>query len=192
MRVPGRLLRGEQVVSGWGPSVHRSPARSSPHRLPRAAGRSDTEGSCASETGAPWWAHRDRCGDGITPLLGGAGPGDSGGVAPRPGARGQRLPRPHRAGHARHGRHGARTASGRGDRVLTTHIESRCARIPDTVVVSASDLIGASPLVSALFHDEPMGVAAPTASRARISRSSPPTCGDPRAARSSHPTPSAR
>jgi 5'-nucleotidase len=35
------------------------------------------------------------------------------------------------------------------------HIEALRATEPNTVVVSAGDLIGASPLLSALFHDEP-------------------------------------
>ncbi|MGH8897922.1 MAG: bifunctional metallophosphatase/5'-nucleotidase [Egibacteraceae bacterium] len=46
------------------------------------------------------------------------------------------------------------TAAG-GVEYLATHIRARKATNPNTVVVSAGDLIGASPLLSALFHDEP-------------------------------------
>jgi 5'-nucleotidase len=43
-----------------------------------------------------------------------------------------------------------------GAEFLATHVERLEAANPDnTVVVSAGDLIGASPLLSALFHDEP-------------------------------------
>jgi 5'-nucleotidase len=38
---------------------------------------------------------------------------------------------------------------------LATHVRELEATNPNTVVVSAGDLIGASPLLSALFHDEP-------------------------------------
>jgi 5'-nucleotidase len=38
---------------------------------------------------------------------------------------------------------------------LSAHIQALRAQHPHTVVVSAGDLIGASPLISALFHDEP-------------------------------------
>lgn len=38
---------------------------------------------------------------------------------------------------------------------LATHLAALRADNPNTVVVSAGDLIGASPLMSALFHDEP-------------------------------------
>jgi 5'-nucleotidase len=38
---------------------------------------------------------------------------------------------------------------------LAAHIQALRAQHPYTVVVSAGDLIGASPLISALFHDEP-------------------------------------
>jgi 5'-nucleotidase len=38
---------------------------------------------------------------------------------------------------------------------LATHIKSLRATNPNTITVGAGDLIGASPLVSALFHDEP-------------------------------------
>jgi 5'-nucleotidase len=42
-----------------------------------------------------------------------------------------------------------------GAAFFATHMASLRAQNPHTVVVSAGDLIGASPLVSALFHDEP-------------------------------------
>jgi 5'-nucleotidase len=42
-----------------------------------------------------------------------------------------------------------------GAEYLATHIDTLRALNPNTVVVSAGDLIGASPLPSALFHDEP-------------------------------------
>ena len=42
-----------------------------------------------------------------------------------------------------------------GAEYLATHISALRATNPNTVVVSAGDLIGASPLLSALFHDEP-------------------------------------
>ena len=42
-----------------------------------------------------------------------------------------------------------------GAEYLATHLRSLKATNPNTVVVSAGDLIGASPLLSALFHDEP-------------------------------------
>jgi 5'-nucleotidase len=42
-----------------------------------------------------------------------------------------------------------------GVEYLATHIQNLRALNPNTVVVSAGDLIGASPLLSALFHDEP-------------------------------------
>jgi 5'-nucleotidase len=42
-----------------------------------------------------------------------------------------------------------------GVEYLAAHIQALRAQYPHTVVVSASDLIGASPLLSALFHDEP-------------------------------------
>jgi 5'-nucleotidase len=38
---------------------------------------------------------------------------------------------------------------------LATHIRAKAAENRNTLVVSAGDLIGASPLLSALFHDEP-------------------------------------
>jgi len=42
-----------------------------------------------------------------------------------------------------------------GVEYLATHIDNLRAQNPNTVVVSAGDMIGASPLISALFHDEP-------------------------------------
>lgn len=42
-----------------------------------------------------------------------------------------------------------------GAAFLATHVAALRADNPNTIVVSAGDLIGASPLVSALFHDEP-------------------------------------
>src|ERR687894_903750 len=42
-----------------------------------------------------------------------------------------------------------------GAEYLATHIRTRAAENRNTLVVSAGDLIGASPLLSALFHDEP-------------------------------------
>ena len=42
-----------------------------------------------------------------------------------------------------------------GVEFLATHISQLRAANPNTVVVSAGDMIGASPLISALFHDEP-------------------------------------
>ena len=50
------------------------------------------------------------------------------------------------------GRIGAINAG--GAEFLATHIKNLRATNPNTVVVSAGDLIGASPLISALFHDE--------------------------------------
>src|SRR5262245_38647484 len=51
------------------------------------------------------------------------------------------------------GRIGAVAAG--GAEYLATHIANLAALNPNTVLVSAGDLIGASPLLSALFHDEP-------------------------------------
>ncbi len=51
------------------------------------------------------------------------------------------------------GRIGTITAG--GAEYLATHINNLRATNPNTVVVSAGDMIGASPLLSALFHDEP-------------------------------------
>jgi 5'-nucleotidase len=42
-----------------------------------------------------------------------------------------------------------------GTEYLATHVEDLKATNPNTVFVSAGDLIGATPLLSALFHDEP-------------------------------------
>jgi 5'-nucleotidase len=42
-----------------------------------------------------------------------------------------------------------------GVEFLATHIAALRAEHPNTAVVSAGDMIGASPLLSALFHDEP-------------------------------------
>jgi 5'-nucleotidase len=47
------------------------------------------------------------------------------------------------------------TINAGGAEYLATHINNLRATNPNTVVVSAGDLIGASPLISALFHDEP-------------------------------------
>src|SRR5262249_42472153 len=42
-----------------------------------------------------------------------------------------------------------------GVEYLATHLKAAAAQNPDSLVVAAGDLIGASPLISALFHDEP-------------------------------------
>ena len=42
-----------------------------------------------------------------------------------------------------------------GASYLATHLHALEATNPNTVIVSAGDMIGASPLLSALFHDEP-------------------------------------
>lgn len=42
-----------------------------------------------------------------------------------------------------------------GAEYLATHLKNAIAENPNSIVVSAGDLIGASPLVSSLFHDEP-------------------------------------
>jgi len=47
------------------------------------------------------------------------------------------------------------TVDAGGVEYLATHIDNLRALNPNTVVVSAGDMIGASPLLSALFHDEP-------------------------------------
>ena len=47
------------------------------------------------------------------------------------------------------------TVNAGGAEYLATHINNLRAINPNTVVVSAGDMIGASPLLSALFHDEP-------------------------------------
>jgi 5'-nucleotidase len=49
---------------------------------------------------------------------------------------------------------GVRTPAG-GAEYLATHLDALRATNPNTLVVSAGDNIGASPLVSGLFHDEP-------------------------------------
>lgn len=49
---------------------------------------------------------------------------------------------------------GARVPAG-GVEYLSTHINNLRATNPNTVFISAGDMIGASPLISALFHDEP-------------------------------------
>jgi 5'-nucleotidase len=51
------------------------------------------------------------------------------------------------------GRIGATNAG--GVEYLATHVRTLRATNPNTVFVSAGDLIGATPLISALFHDEP-------------------------------------
>jgi 5'-nucleotidase len=48
-----------------------------------------------------------------------------------------------------------KTVPAGGIAYLATHIKSLRATNPNTITVGAGDLIGASPLVSALFHDEP-------------------------------------
>jgi 5'-nucleotidase len=47
------------------------------------------------------------------------------------------------------------TVNAGGVEYLATHLEQLEATNPNTLVVSAGDLIGASPLLSGLFHDEP-------------------------------------
>ena len=47
------------------------------------------------------------------------------------------------------------TINAGGVEYVATHINNLRATNPNTVVVSAGDMIGASPLLSALFHDEP-------------------------------------
>lgn len=47
------------------------------------------------------------------------------------------------------------TINAGGVEYLATHVNELRALNPNTVVVSAGDLVGASPLLSALFHDEP-------------------------------------
>jgi 5'-nucleotidase len=42
-----------------------------------------------------------------------------------------------------------------GVEFMTTHVRRLAATNPNTVVVAAGDVIGATPLLSALFHDEP-------------------------------------
>src|SRR5918997_230006 len=48
-----------------------------------------------------------------------------------------------------------KTVPAGGIAYLGTHIDALRATNPNTITVGAGDLIGASPLVSALFHDEP-------------------------------------
>jgi 5'-nucleotidase len=47
------------------------------------------------------------------------------------------------------------TVNAGGVEYLATHVNTLRATNPNTVFVSAGDMIGASPLISALFHDEP-------------------------------------
>ncbi|HEY5877957.1 MAG TPA: bifunctional metallophosphatase/5'-nucleotidase, partial [Nakamurella sp.] len=47
------------------------------------------------------------------------------------------------------------TVNAGGAAYLATHVENLEATNANTIVVSAGDLIGASPILSALFHDEP-------------------------------------
>ena len=47
------------------------------------------------------------------------------------------------------------TLNAGGVEYLATHVNNLRALNPNTVVVSAGDMVGASPLLSALFHDEP-------------------------------------
>lgn len=51
------------------------------------------------------------------------------------------------------GRVGGTTAG--GSEYLATHLARAAARNPNSIVVAAGDSVGASPLLSALFHDEP-------------------------------------
>ena len=48
-----------------------------------------------------------------------------------------------------------KTVPAGGIAYLATHIKTLRATNPNTITVGAGDMIGASPLVSALFHDEP-------------------------------------
>jgi 5'-nucleotidase len=50
---------------------------------------------------------------------------------------------------------GATAVPAGGAEYLATHLRTKEAENPNTLIVSAGDLIGASPLLSALFHDEP-------------------------------------
>jgi 5'-nucleotidase len=50
---------------------------------------------------------------------------------------------------------GGATVDAGGAEYLSTHIKNLRAQNPNTVTVGAGDLIGASPLLSGLFHDEP-------------------------------------
>ena len=47
------------------------------------------------------------------------------------------------------------TVDAGGVEYLATHLKALEATNPRTVIVSAGDMIGATPLLSALFHDEP-------------------------------------
>ncbi len=47
------------------------------------------------------------------------------------------------------------TTNAGGVEYMATHMKRLRTRNPNTLIVSAGDLIGASPLISALFHDEP-------------------------------------
>ena len=42
-----------------------------------------------------------------------------------------------------------------GVEYLATHVKNAIAQQPNTILVGAGDLVGASPITSALFHDEP-------------------------------------
>jgi 5'-nucleotidase len=46
------------------------------------------------------------------------------------------------------------TAAG-GAEYLATHLRDAAAQTPHSIIVAAGDLVGASPLISALFHNEP-------------------------------------
>src|SRR4051812_8948206 len=47
------------------------------------------------------------------------------------------------------------TVDAGGSEYLATHLKADVAQNPNSMIVAAGDLIGASPLLSALFHDEP-------------------------------------
>src|SRR5947207_2415206 len=49
---------------------------------------------------------------------------------------------------------GSRVPAG-GGAYLATHVKQLRGQVPNSLVVGQGDLIGASPLTSALFHDEP-------------------------------------
>ena len=42
-----------------------------------------------------------------------------------------------------------------GAEYLSTHLKNAIAENPNSLIVAAGDLVGATPLISALFHDEP-------------------------------------
>ena len=42
-----------------------------------------------------------------------------------------------------------------GTEYLATHLKNAIAQQPNSIVVGAGDLVGASPLASSMFHDEP-------------------------------------